>query len=220
MPTPLFQYTWQYNNQPIGILANDISLLLPECNDSEKYTTNVMDGSIWLIAPTLKKTCTKVEDINTINPGNLTPQNLNGWKIGGSVVLQNQSSYSVSVGTLTVENSFGLVNDGLFPWKTSGLASAQEPPSYNRTVEPLGLFNTATDQGVPSLINYVQVKFTYDYVTYPPTGTTLEYNIMLNVERCSISETPASPTDEIEIFISFELEFLIDQQCTVSYSGV
>jgi hypothetical protein len=220
MPTPLFQYTWQYNNQPIEILANNINLLLPECNDSDKYVTNVMGAPNWFIAPTLINTCSKVEDINTINPGNQPPQNLNGWKIGGSVALQGQNSYSISVGTLTVENSFGLVNDGLFVWKTSGTASAQEPPSYIRTIEPLGLFNTATDLGVPSLTNYVQVKFTFDYVSYPPIGTTLEYNIILTVDRCSISETPTLLTDEIEIVISFELEFLIDTVCTVLYSGV
>ena len=223
MPNPIFPFTWQYNNQPIEVLAANVNLLLPECNDSDTYVTNVTNDILnpWFILPTLNNTCTKVQDLHTLDP-NLPIQNLSGWKIGGNLVLQSQPSYTVSLGTLTVENSFGLMNDGLYAWKTSGMTSASipGPGSYTRISEPLGIFNTATDIGVPSGINYVQVKFTYDYVAYPPTGSTLQYDLVLNVERCSISETPASPTDEIEIWISFELEFLIDTQCTVTYSGV
>lgn len=220
MPTPLFPYTWQYSNQPIGILANDINLLLPECNDSDKYITNVSGGSPWIIYPTLINTCSKVEDLNTID-SNLPVQNLSGWKIGGYIVLQSQPSYSVSLGILTIENSFGLLSAGLCPWKTSGMTWAQKPLTYLAITEPLGIFNTATDLGVLSGNNYVQVTFTYEPVTYPPVGTTtLDYQLMLHVSRCSISETPALPTDEIEIAISFELEFLIDTVCTVLYSGV
>ena len=220
MPNPLFPFTWQYNNQPIEILANNINLLLPECNDSDKYVTNV--GPVvppWIIYPTLINTCSKVEDLNTIDSF-LPVQNLSGWKIGGHLVLQNQPSYSVSLGILTVENSFGLLSAGLYPWKTSGMTWAQTPPTYIAITEPLGIFNTATDLGVPSGNNYVQVKFTYEPVVYPPTGTTIDYQLMLYVNRCSISETPDLPTDDIEIAISFELEFLIDTVCTVLYSGV
>jgi hypothetical protein len=217
MPAPLFPFVWQYNNQTINTLANNVALLLPQYDD---YTTNVAfvnpPAIPFIIYPTLIESGTKIIDAHTLTP-NLPVNNLSGWKIGGSIVLQGQNSYSISVGTLTVENSFGLLNDGLFVWKTSGTASAQESPSYIRTIEPLGLFNTATDLGVPSLTNYVQVKFTFDYVSYPPTGTTLEYNIMLTVDRCSISETPTLPTDEIEIIISFELEFLINDFCTITY---
>lgn len=221
MPTPLYPFTWQYNNQPIEVLASNVNLLLPECNDSNKYITNVSGATPpWIIYPSLLNTCTQVEDLNTIDT-NLPVQNLSGWKIGGQLILQQQSSYTVSLGTLTVENGFGLVLDGLFPWKTSGMTWAQVPGGYNIITEPLGIFNTATDLGVPSGNNYVQVKFTYEPVPYPPvSGNTLVYELVLNVERCSISETPSSPTDEIEIAISFELEFLIDTQCTVTYSGI
>lgn len=220
MPNPLFPFTWQYNNQPIAILANDINLLLPECNDSDKYVTNVAPVvAPWIIYPTLINTCSKVEDLNTIDSF-LPVQNLSGWKIGGHLVLQNQPSYSVSLGILTVENSFGLSLGGLYPWKTSGMTWAQTPSTYIAITEPLGIFNTATDLGVPSGNNYVQVKFTYEPVVYPPVGTTLDYQLMLYVNRCSISETPTLPTDDIEIAISFELEFLIDTVCTVLYSGV
>jgi hypothetical protein len=41
MPTPLFPYTWQYNNQSIEVLASNVNLLLPACNDSNKYSTEV-----------------------------------------------------------------------------------------------------------------------------------------------------------------------------------
>jgi hypothetical protein len=215
MPTPLYPFTWQYNNQPIEVLANNVNLLLPECNDSNKYVTNVTPGIPWLIYPTLINTCTKVEDLNTIDP-NLPVDNLGGWKIGGHLVLQGSDSYTVSLGTLTVENSNGLFNAGLFPWKTSGMASAQIPNTFNLITEPLGLFNTATDLGTPSGINYVQVRFTYT-PTYPVVGNTITYALELTVERCSISQTATPPTAEIEIAISFEWEFLINNLCTVSY---
>jgi hypothetical protein len=222
MPNPIFPFTWQYNNQPIEVLASNVNLLLPECNDADKYITNVSAAvAPWVIYPTLINTCSKVEDLNTIQP-NLPVQNLSGWKIGGHVVLQAQPSYSVSLGILTVENSFGgtMLNVGLYPWKSSGMTWAQIPGGYKIITEPLGIFNTASDVGVPSGNNYVQVKFTYEPVVYPPSGTTLDYQLMLYVDRCSISETPALPTDEIEIAISFELEFLIDTGCTVLYSGI
>ena len=32
MPTPLFQYTWQYNNQPIDVLAQDILTIITNGN--------------------------------------------------------------------------------------------------------------------------------------------------------------------------------------------
>jgi hypothetical protein len=216
MSTPLFPFTWQYSNQPIEVLANNVNLLLPECNDSNKYTTNVTPGIPWFIYPTLINTCTKVEDLNTIDP-NLPVENLSGWKIGGHLVLQNSDSYTVSLGTLTVEDSFSLSNQGFYPWKTSGTTSAQIPTTFNMVTEPLGLFNTATDSGTVSGINYVQVRFTYT-PTYPVTGDTVTYALELTVERCSISETATPPTAELEIAISFEFEFLINNVCTVTYT--
>lgn len=216
MPTPLFPFTWQYNNQPIEVLANNVNLLLPECNDSNKYITNVTPGVPWLIYPTLINTCTKVEDVNTIDP-NLPVEDLSGWKIGGHLVLQGSDAYSVSLGTLTVENSYNLSNQGFYPWKTSGTTSAQVPSTYTMITEPLGLFNTATDLGTGSGINYVQVRFTYE-PTYPSVGNTVTYALGLTVERCSISQAATPPTAELEIAISFEFEFLINNLCTVSYT--
>jgi len=216
MSTPLYPFTWQYNNQPIEVLANNVNLLLPECNDSNKYVTNVTPGIVpWLIYPTLINTCTKVEDLNTIGP-NIPAENLSGWKIGGQLVLQASDSYTVSLGTLTVENSANVPNGGFYSWKISGMAWAQIPNTYNLITEPLGLFNTASDLGTPSGINYVQVRFIHT-PTYPVVGNTITYALELNVERCSISQTATPPTAEIEIAIAFEWEFLINDVCTVSY---
>jgi hypothetical protein len=215
MPTPLFPYTWQYNNQSIEVLASNVNLFLPACNDSNKYSTEVTSSQIpYVIKPSMLSTCLKVEDLHSIDP-NLPIENLSGWKVGGSVVLQSAGSYAVPLGTILVENGFGLSNFGIYPWKTSGVAYADVPGiSLKQKVEPLGLFNTVTDLSTLSGLNYAQITFEH---TYNVVGNNVEVILELKVDPCPLTVLPATT---IEVNVSFEIEYLINNTCTVSYTGV
>jgi len=214
MPTPLFPYTWQYNNQPIEVLASNVNLLLPECNDANKYVTEVGVFAPWIIKPSLLNTCLKVEDLHTIDP-NLPIENLSGWKIGGMVVLQSAGNYVIPLGTITVENGFGLSNFGVYPWKNSGIAFADVPGMVLKgKLEPLGLFNTVTDLSTPNGLNYAQITFEQ---TYNIVGNNVELVIEMKVDQCPLTIPPATI---IEVGVSFEIEYLINNNCNVNYIGV
>lgn len=45
MPTPLFQYTWQYNNQPIEVLAQDIVNIISGSGSGPVNTANYIPVS-------------------------------------------------------------------------------------------------------------------------------------------------------------------------------
>ena len=61
MPTPLFQYTWQYNNQPIEVLAQDIVNIISSSGSGPVNTANYIPVSNGLT----------FQDSNLYNDGNL-----------------------------------------------------------------------------------------------------------------------------------------------------
>lgn len=215
MPIPLFPFVWQYNNQTINTLANDIALLLPQYDD---YTTNVAfvnpPAIPFIIYPTLIESGTKIIDVHTLTP-NLPLNNLSGWKIGGSVVLQNATTYTIPLGKITVNdpntNGSGLLNSGFFPWKTSGNVIS-DIGSFVQTNEPIGPFNTVSDATQINNQNYARINFnqTLNWVT----PYLLEVTLELKLESCPFTIPSAG---FFETIVSFELEFLINDSCTITY---
>lgn len=76
MPAPLFPFTWQYNNQPIEVLANDISQfvtnptakVIPVCSDTAATAAGeFIDSTLW-------DDGTSLRTVYTAGPGNLEEQ--------------------------------------------------------------------------------------------------------------------------------------------------
>lgn len=214
MPTPLFPFVWQYNNQTINTLANNIALLLPQYDD---YTTNVAiqgpPAIPFIIHPTLIESGTKINDLHTLTP-NLSVNNLTGWKIGGSVLLQNATTYTIPLGVITVNDttSTGFLNSGFFPWKTSGNTICDIGGSVQIN-EPIGPFNTVGDLTQINGQNYARINFnqTLNYIT----PYILEVTLELKLESCPFTIVSVGP---FETIVSFELEFLINDSCTITYA--
>lgn len=73
MPAPLFPFTWQYNNQPIEVLAENIAQfvtnptakVIPVCSDTTVTSAaKFIDSSLWDDAVSLRT-------VYTAGPGNL-----------------------------------------------------------------------------------------------------------------------------------------------------
>lgn len=215
MPTPLFPFVWQYNNQTINTLANDIAGLLPQYDD---YTTNVAvlnpPALPFIIWPTLTQSGTKVVDLHTLTP-NLPINNLNGWKLTGQVILQNANTYTIPLGIITVSdpntNGPGLLNSGFFSWNTSG-SVLSDIGGLAQINEPLGPFNTVTDINQVNSQNYARINFvqTMNYVT----PYVIDYTLELKLESCPFTIPTVGP---LETIVSFEIEFLVNDACTITY---
>lgn len=215
MPTPLFPFVWQYNNQTINTLANDISGLLPQYDD---YTTNVAilppPATPFIIWPTLTQSGTKVIDLHTLTP-NLPINNLSGWKLTGQVLLQNANTYTIPLGVITVSDPNttgpGLLNSGFFSWNTSG-SVLSDIGGLAQINEPLGPFNTVTDINQVNTQNYARINFvqTMNYVT----PYVVDYTLELKLESCPFTIPTVGP---LETIVSFEIEFLVNDACTITY---
>lgn len=107
MPTTLFPYTWQYNNQPIEVLANDINLLLPNEN---KYDLEVLYGSPWALKPIMVKTSLEIN--NTYATTQPIPT-FTGYKVVGALSFNGSNSYVQYLGTISSSN-------GLYSWINKG----------------------------------------------------------------------------------------------------
>lgn len=73
MPTPLFPFTWQYNNQPIEVLAENVTQfvvnptakVIPVCADTTVTSAaQFIDSTLWDDAVSLRT-------VYTASPGNL-----------------------------------------------------------------------------------------------------------------------------------------------------
>ena len=194
MPTPLFPYTWQYNNQPIDVLAADINLLLPNENN---YNLEVLYGSPWVLKPSMVKTSLEINDTYATTQPIHT---FTGYKVVGALSFNGSNNYVQYLGTVNSSNS-------LYSWINKGsvyvfgdqillnthLVSAFTPGAlvYDESTTnyvPADYMNILVDQAVPGEFDLYMII----------ASTTTVNNIAID-------------------FVSFEFEFMVPTNSTVNF---
>lgn len=109
MPAPLFSFVWQYSNQPIEVLANDISQyvtnptskVIPVCSDTSATAAGeFIDSTLWDDGVSLRT-------VYTAGPGNLELQGFRldyvgrKYRFGDHDQLYNGTNLSINDGAGT-----------------------------------------------------------------------------------------------------------------------
>jgi hypothetical protein len=210
-------------NRPYGKTAKDtriarlidlnktissLNLILADIEDSvnaiiseNTYNTSVYETYPYIITPTLVQTTTFIN-----NTGNgMFTSNLQGFKVGGTIDLAGQASYSEYVGTVTYEGSMF----GMAPYKTTGSVTYIDNLFSIPITNALGTFNNILDTGGGS--TYCQIYF----IQFPNVvGSTVEVDIVMYVDQTSL----ATVVGDMEGIVSFEYEFLLEEGITPTFN--
>ena len=176
------------------------------CQANSTYKTGIYDVFPWPIEPSMLKTCTRVEDTPAFPTA--LPVNLQGYKVGGTIELFGDVSYSIYIGSVEVPNTGVSI---FLPWKTTGTVSAlyETGPDPIVITSPLSLFVTVIDSASGST-SYAQIVI----VAIPYTGPGVNgYDLIMFVDPTSLQPVAG----DIEATVSFEFEFLIDETLTPSF---
>jgi hypothetical protein len=158
------------------------------CNDT--LNTGIFDNYPFAIGyPVLLKTCTQVIDTPAF-PTALAV-NLQGWKVSGSVTI-NEATNSDIIYLGTVENISNFSN---FPWKISGTVF-----SYDAAVD-IDIYNALANGALMHDLNN-SINQPVD-ILFVPTAFPGGFDLFLTYFTTDV-------TAELEGTISFEYEFLQD----------
>lgn len=166
------------------------------CTENNTLRTGIFDNYPFPIGyPVLLKTCTQV--IDTPAFPTFLAVNLQGWKVAGSIELNENTNAGVKY-LGTVENATLFSN---FPWQIRGTAYCYD--GLNNIYTALG--NGATLYDMNSNVTVpVNLQFVPDYF---PGG----FDLYLVYSQ-------ADPTAEISGIISFEYEFLEDSTGELTFN--
>jgi hypothetical protein len=176
------------------------------CTENNTYKAGIYDVFPWPIEPSMLKTCTRVEDTPAFPTA--LPVNLQGYKVGGTIELFGDASYSIYIGSVEVPNTGVPI---VLPWKTTGTVSAlyETGPDPIVITSPLSLFVTVIDSASGST-SYAQIAI----AAIPYTGPGVNgYDLIMFVDPTSLQTIEG----DIEATVSFEFEFLIDETLTPSF---
>ena len=171
------------------------------CMANNTNKTGVFDIYPYIITPTIKKTCTRIEDTSGSNI------NLTGYSIEGTILFQGYQSYFEYLGTVTVENT---TSNDILPWKTSGSVQSIDSFAGADVYSPLAQFIAFTDTGAGQ--TYAQM-----YLVGIPNvvGSNLEYDLIMGIDLA-----PFSPplSGDLEGIISFQHEILVPENLSVLFT--
>lgn len=173
---------------------------------SNTYTAPIFEEYPYIILPSMVESCTFIENTTTAPFPFAYPSNLQGWKIGGAIQLDGETSYAYPIGTITIPNSLTGLN---LSWKITGSVTYSDTIFGNIAVtNALGLFNNIADSAGGS--SYCQIYF----VEFPTVvGDNLEIDIVMFVDQTSISPV----VGDMEGRVSFEYEFLVEEGVTPEF---
>lgn len=167
------------------------------CEENNTLRTGIYDFFPFAIgAPVLLKTCTKV--IDTPAAPTFVPVNLEGWKVAGSIVLSGQATDAMYLGT--VENTESFTG---FPWKITGTVYAQGGPG-DEVYSNLASGATVYD-GNAGVLSTAAFEFT---PVYFPGG----FDLFLTYTELT------SPIAQTQAIVSFEFEFLSDENSELTFT--
>jgi hypothetical protein len=163
------------------------------CTENNTLRTGIYDIYPFAIGvPVMTKTCTQV--IDTPASPTFLAVNLQGWKISGSVNLdENLAQDLIYLGT--VETNTFFTN---FPWKITGTVYAADPVSLG-----YGLRYSALANGATVYDNNGNTFIPCDIIQFIPDPFTGGFDLYLAYEALA-------PGAEVSALVSFEYEFLTD----------
>lgn len=166
------------------------------CTENNTLYTGIYDELPFTIGvPVMLKTCTKV--IDTPAFPTFVAVNLQGWKVAGSILLTGQSSDAIYLGT--IEN--GAFFTG-YPWKITGTVYTSD--GSDTFYSALANGATAYDSDSATFIP-IDVMIT----TQPfPGGLDIFLTYDQNV----------NPNAEVGAIVSFEFEFLAEENLDITFT--
>jgi hypothetical protein len=171
---------------------------------SNTYAAPIFDEYPYIILPTMVETCTFIENTSTLPSP--YPSNWQGWKIGGAILLEGETTYAYPIGTVTIPNTPTAIN---LSWKITGSVTYSDNLFGDLAVtNALGLFNNIADSAGGS--SYCQIYF----LEFPTVvGDNTEIDIVMYVDQTSLSPV----VGDMEGRVSFEYEFLVEDTITPEF---
>jgi hypothetical protein len=194
MSTPLFPYTWQYNNQTIDVLAANVNLLLPNENN---YNLEGLFGAPWFLKPSMVKTSLEINDTYATTQPQPT---FTGYKVVGALQFTGGNPYVEYLGTVESSN-------GLYSWINKG--------SVYVFGDQIVLNTHLVSAFTPGAL--VKDETTNNYVTADYMNILVDQTVPGEFDLYMIIASTATVNNIAIDFVSFEFEFMIPTNSIVNF---